>query len=144
MLSCARGSCLCGAVHYEVADELGAAYYCHCSRCRKASGSAFATNAEVKAQAFRFTSGLDDIRTYETASGLERVFCSRCGSPLISRSRINPAVVRIRLGTLDSPLSRLPHAHAFVASRAPWFEILDSLPQHPERLPRATPPEQSS
>ena len=43
------GKCLCGKVRYEINGRLGPVVYCHCSMCRRATGSAFATNASVRA-----------------------------------------------------------------------------------------------
>jgi hypothetical protein len=127
------GSCLCGAVRYTVRGDIGATVYCHCGRCRKAGGSAFATNAAVAADAFELVEGADAVTTFSTAEGVHRVFCSRCGSPLISRRDSQPELVRLRVGTLDTPLPGRPGAHIFVASKAAWFDIRDDLPQYPER-----------
>ncbi len=129
-----KGSCLCGSVTYEVRGELSTVTYCHCTRCRKASGSAFAANATVAESAFEFVAGRSALNTYSTAAGVHRMFCSACGSPLISRRDAVPGVLRLRLGTLDTPISERPIGHYFVASKADWHEVQDSLPQHPDRL----------
>ncbi|MBI3530426.1 MAG: GFA family protein [Betaproteobacteria bacterium] len=126
------GSCLCGAVKYEIRGELGPAFYCHCSRCRKASGSAFASNVVVSAKDFVIVQGEGSLRSFSSSEGMHRTFCSNCGSPIMSR-RENFPQVRVRLGTLDTPLSEGPGAHIFVASKADWFEIHDALPQYSER-----------
>jgi hypothetical protein len=126
-----RGSCLCSAVKYEINGELGLTYYCHCSRCRKESGSAFAANAVVAAKDFVVVEGEESLATFRTGEGVQRLFCSRCGSPLLSRRDSHPDMVSLRLGTLDTPLPGGLQAHIFVASRAEWFEIHDQLPQHP-------------
>ena len=129
-----QGSCLCGVVRYEIRGELGPAFYCHCSRCRKASGTAFASNAVVEAEAFVLLAGEDALRTYVASTGLSRQFCGQCGSPILS-SRPGLPLVRVRLGTLDSPLEHGPQAHIYTASKAGWFEILDDRVQYPERPP---------
>jgi hypothetical protein len=125
-----RGSCLCGAIRYEIDGELGAIVLCHCSMCRKAQGSAFATTAPVDPARFRIVAGADQLRAYRSSPGKERCFCSSCGSPIISR-RDAPPMVRVRVGTLDTPISARPTAHIHVASKAEWEEIADRLPQHP-------------
>lgn len=129
------GSCLCGTVRYEIRGELGAAYYCHCSRCRKASGSAFASNAVVAAEDFVVTAGQEALRTYTADTGLSRMFCGNCGSPILSRRGDLPQV-RVRLGTLDTPPERGPQAHIYVASKAAWWDIADELPRHDAGPPR--------
>ena len=129
------GSCLCGNVKYEVRGNLGAGFYCHCSRCRKASGSAFASNVIAAASEFVIVSGEESLKCFSTVEGSHRYFCGNCGSPIISRRDILPDVVRVRMGTLDSPLSQGPAAHIYVGSKAPWHKIHDQLPQHEERPP---------
>ena len=128
------GSCLCGAVRYEIHGELGPAFFCHCIRCRKASGTAFASNAVVAEADFTFTAGEELLRTYTADTGLSRRFCGQCGSPLTS-SRPGLPQVRVRLGTLDTPVVRGPQAHIFTAYKADWFDILDDRVQYPERPP---------
>lgn len=124
-----KGSCLCGTVQYEVRGEIGAAIYCHCSRCRKANATAFATNAPVAAADLVIIEGESALKAFNSSPGVHRFFCSNCGSPIISRRDAMPDVVRLRLGTLDTPLEATPTAHYFVASKAEWYEIRDDLPQ---------------
>lgn len=132
-----NGSCLCGAVHYEIRGELGTGFFCHCSRCRKAGGSAFASNVLVATTDFVVTAGADALKDFCTAEGSHRVFCSHCGSPIYSRREQMPEIVRVRMGSLDTAVEQGPGAHIFVASKAPWLEICDQLPQYPERPPAA-------
>lgn len=129
------GSCLCGAVRYEIRGDIGPGFYCHCSRCRKASGSAFASNAVVSLDDFVITAGADVLKTFVAETGLHRSFCGNCGSPIISRRESVPQV-RVRVGTLDSPLAIGPQAHIYTESKAEWWEIRDELPQHPEAPPK--------
>ncbi len=128
-----KGSCLCGTVRYEIRGELGQGVFCHCSRCRKAGGSAFASVAAVAAQDFVFTEGEAALHDFTTTEGVHRLFCSNCGSPILTRRETAPGAVRVRLGTLDTPISTGPELHIFVASKADWYEIHDALPQYPER-----------
>ena len=129
------GSCLCGAVKYEIRGDIGPAFYCHCSRCRKASGSAFASNGVVAADDFVITAGQEALKSFVADSGLRRSFCGNCGSPIISQREGVPQV-RVRLGTLDTALGQGPHAHIYVDSKADWWEIRDGLLQYPEAPPR--------
>lgn len=129
-----KGSCLCGAVTYVVHGEMSNAVFCHCERCRKASGSAFATNAVVDESAFEVAEGSDAIKVFSTAAGVHRWFCAHCGSPLISKRDALPGVVRLRMGTLDGASAPVrPAAHIFTASKADWYDIQDTLPQFAER-----------
>ena len=128
-----HGSCLCGAITYEISGDIGDGYFCHCLRCRKANGSLFATNARIAPGQFRLITGQASIKNYyHEASGLTRKFCSECGSPIVSE-RTQPAMLAVRLGTLDTPLHNGPIAHIFVDSKAEWETITDDLPQYAER-----------
>jgi hypothetical protein len=125
-----KGSCLCGQVRYEVDAELTQIALCHCAMCRKASGSAFAANAPVPREAFRIVAGGEQLQAYESSPGKRRWFCSTCGSPVYSESALRPALVRIRIGLLDTPAGHGPDFHFMVGSKADWHEITDTLPQH--------------
>jgi hypothetical protein len=129
------GSCLCGAVRFEIAGPLAPIQLCHCDACRKAQGSAFGANIPVAAEDFRLLAGQDAMRAYESSPGKERVFCGTCGSPIISRLTAAPQVVRLRAGTLDAPVGAPLTSHAYVASKADWWPIEDDLPQYPGPRP---------
>jgi len=124
-----QGSCLCGEIRYEISGEIKAIVCCHCSECRKAQGSAFATNGVVAENDFKLLSGEHLLSRYEPSRGYAKFFCSRCGSPIISKSEQKPGVVRVRIGTIESVITERPMAHIFVGSKANWEEISDSLPQ---------------
>lgn len=128
-----QGSCLCGLIAYEISGELGPLLFCHCSRCRKANGSAFAAVVPVPASNFNITKGKELLRTYQTEAGVQRIFCANCGSPIIGKRENAPEVVRVRIGTLDSPLPTKAAGHIFVGSKAEWYDIDDHVPQHQER-----------
>jgi hypothetical protein len=125
-----EGGCLCGKVRYEIGGDLSRAYYCHCSRCRKTSGSAFTANAVVSPDDFVVTHGREALKTYTTGEGISRVFCSNCGSHLVVAQGNQ---MRLRLGSLDTASGVVPQMHIFTASKAAWFSICDELPQYAER-----------
>ena len=119
-----KGSCLCGDVRYEVRGDLGEFGCCHCTSCRKASGSAFGANSPVDRERFTLLSGEASLREYESSPGKLRVFCSRCGSPLYAYLRRTPEILRLRLGALDTPF------HSSARSRttpSPWPEASRKL-----------------
>ena len=129
-----RGSCLCGGVVFELERAAGPFELCHCSRCRKASGSGYLTWLGVRREDFRFVQGVDLIRTYErpvieSPPAYDTSFCTRCGSQVPNPSRILEPYFEIPAGALDDdPLIR-PDKHIYVDCRAPWDEIGDGLPQ---------------
>jgi len=124
-----KGSCLCGGIQYEIDADLGPVTNCHCGQCRKASGAAFASNASVPTAAFRFVSGAELLKEWESSPGKQRCFCGRCGSPILKRNDDHPETVRLRLGTLDNDPHIKPSRNIYIGSKAPWFEITDSLPR---------------
>ncbi len=124
------GSCLCGAVAYEIDGALRHISHCHCSRCRKFHGAAFGTYAPLKRARFRFVRGEDALRTYRSSDHGTRQFCGTCGSSLFWSYADRPDVVSIALGTLDGDPGGRPERHIYVGSKAPWVEISDGLPQH--------------
>jgi hypothetical protein len=93
----------------------------------------------VHPEHFRFLQGEELVSYYESSPGFHRGFCSRCGSPIVNRPGPNYALASRRgsdlgvpLGILDDDPGIRPERHIFVASKAPWFEITDDLPQHDE------------
>ena len=125
-----NGRCFCGAVTYEVANEFEYALNCHCSDCRRATGSAFKPSAGIKAEKLRITTGKEGLATHGDDAGHD-AFCSRCSSLLYSVVRENK-YVHVTLGTLIDTPSIAPSCHIWVSDKAPWYEIGDSLPQFEE------------
>jgi len=129
-----RGSCLCGAVGYAVADAFEYALNCHCSQCRRSTGSAFKPLAGIVRPALEIVRGADAIMTYG-GSEAHDAHCRFCGSLLFSVVR-QGAYVHVAMGTLQGEPAIRPSMHIFVGSKAAWYEITDDLPQHaglPER-----------
>lgn len=127
------GKCFCGAVHYEVADEFVYAMNCHCSNCRRTTGSAFKPMAGIERSKLAITQGQDRLLIYGDELN-NNTLCKLCGSLLYSVVR-DGAWVHVAMGTLvDDPTIRPTH-HIFVGSRAPWFTITDDLPQYEEFAP---------
>lgn len=130
-----KGSCLCGTVRYEVTGAVHDVHHCHCSMCRKSHGTAFSTFARLTASDLHITTGRENIRTYRSSPPIERTFCATCGARLTVRFDGMPDAVWVSVGTLDDDPGVRPGVHMFVASKAPWDEITDVLPQFPEYGP---------
>ena len=123
------GSCLCGGIHYQYEGEISEIAMCHCGQCRKAQGSAFATNAPLFSAKFHITQGEDLLKTYYSSEIKKRVFCANCGSPLYSQRDDKLDVLRLRLGSLDTAITAKPSYHIYCDSKAEWWTIADKLPQ---------------
>ena len=125
------GSCLCGAVRYEASGTATAFDLCHCSLCRKSSGSAFVAELVFDASEFRWASGESLVRTYqapirERPPGYRRTFCTVCGGPVPT---VVGNIIKIVGGTLEKDPGLRPQRHIFVDFKAPWFDIVDALPR---------------
>jgi hypothetical protein len=128
------GSCLCRAVKYEIDGRISPIALCHCSKCRKANGSAFHAGALCRQRRFRWLHGEDSIARFRTPSGYETHFCRTCGSP-VPVFHPNGEYVGLPAGALDQDPGSRPVHHFFVGSKAVWFEIADGLPQFEEHAP---------
>jgi len=126
------GSCLCGKVKYQIEGKIYLMNHCHCSRCRKSHGAVFGSFLHASLKGFKWISGQIQIKTYQPSNQDARCFCLECGSnvPVIDGDD-----VIIPAGTLDTDPIIKPIVHIFTQSKAPWFEITDSLPQFEEYAP---------
>jgi len=122
------GRCLCGTIHYRVEDQFLYALNCHCSRCRKATGSAFKPLAGIERDRLQVVEGAQALLIFGEENAHD-ARCGRCGSLLYSVVR-EGHYVHVAMGTLIDEPSIQPTAHIFVGSKAPWFTITDGLPQH--------------
>jgi hypothetical protein len=129
------GSCLCGQVQYEIEGKISPIWLCHCSKCRRRTGSAFHASAICKAEQFSWRTGEDSFREYEDTPNYVSRFCGHCGSPVPQQLR-GTELVFLHAGALDGNLERTIDHHIFTASKASWFEICDEHPQFDEHKPR--------
>lgn len=127
------GACLCGAVRFEISGAFERFFLCHCSRCRKGTGSAHAANLFSSTAEITWLSGRENIKAYRVpASHHEKSFCVECGSALPS---VQGAWLVVPAGSLDSVIDIRPNAHICCASRAEWDTRLEDIPKM-DGLPR--------
>lgn len=128
-----KGSCLCSAVKYEVSGDPQRFYHCHCSRCRKSSGTGHATNLIVSDASLEVTAGESLLKQYKVPESklFARQFCSHCGSPVARFVPEMDAVV-VPAGSLDDEIPIKPQARIFWDSRAEWSCDGDGLPRYAE------------
>ena len=132
-----KGSCLCGAVQYRIEPPFLGFQYCHCSRCRKQTGTVHGANIFVPTEQFEWLNGESQINHFKLpeAKYFASAFCSTCGSPL-PWSTANGKNYVVPAGTLDDdPLER-PSMNIFWESSAPWCIESQSLPKYAELPPR--------
>lgn len=121
-----RGSCLCGAVTFQHEGDFERFFLCHCSHCRKDTGSAHAANLFSSSARLEWLTGQQQVRTWQLP-GTRHVhgFCSTCGSAM---PHVAGDHVVVPAGSLDTALTRAPDAHIFVASKAAWDHDLAGIP----------------
>ena len=118
-----RGSCLCGAVRYQVTGPLRPVIACHCTQCRKTSGHHVAATGAARGD----VEIMGDVRWYRSSPEARRGFCATCGSNLFWDGP--GSHLSIFAGTLDrDPDVRLA-GHIFCADKGAYYRIGDGLPQ---------------
>lgn len=128
------GGCLCGQVRFEVEGELERFFLCHCTYCRKDTGSAHAANLFSSTAKLAWLSGRERVTRFDlpgTRHG--KCFCAVCGSAL-PREPVGDGPLVVPAGSLETPVSLRPTAHLFTASRAGWDHDLETVPSY-ARLP---------
>jgi hypothetical protein len=125
-----EGSCLCGGVRFAIRLPSLWCAHCHCSMCRRASGSAFVTWVGVRSEHFRVK---DDatLAWYASSPGAMRGFCTRCGSPMFFHSERWPGERHVTLANLHGAIDRAPESHVFYDAHVPWVQLADALPRKP-------------
>ncbi len=129
-----RGSCLCGQVRFELDAPAQFLNHCHCSMCRKVHGAAFGSFLHADGRGFRWVAGEDRVERYPSSPGNVRAFCRVCGSNMPVQEEEGAHVI-IPAGTLDDDPGVRPIVHFHVASKAPWYEITDTVPAFDEFPP---------
>ena len=120
----------CGTGSLKITGEISDIIHCHCSLCRKNSGTAYATNGFINTVDFEIVSGDDCLTTFAFKPGRNRHFCTQCGSPVYSSNDQDPTRLRIRLGILESDISERPISHNFVTSKANWEDLDEKLQRY--------------
>lgn len=125
------GGCLCGAIRFRINKDPECAAHCHCSICRKQTGTAFTTGVGFEADAFEWTKGKPTY--FRDSVGVDRGFCARCGSSMTWE----PAGrgITVFVGCLDRAEDVRPTSHTYISTMMPWLKFDDGLPQYDEGNP---------
>lgn len=122
------GSCLCGAVRFELRGKLRDVSACHCGQCRRWTGHCVAATAVARENlVFTEQRGLKWFRSSDAA---RRGFCGECGSSLFWEGD-GLGYTGVMAGTLDSPTGLRLARHIWTADRGDYYDIADNLPQFP-------------
>lgn len=114
-----NGKCLCGEIQFRAQETPGIVFNCHCSRCRKSTGSAFATQVFAQRKTLEFIKGRDKLTEYESTGGI-RTFCSNCGSRLMNYGKGDVDYLSISISAIDEPNELRPTADCFLSTKLPW------------------------
>ena len=129
-----RGRCECAAIQYEAGGEPSDFSHCHCSQCRRLQGAPFVSFVGVDEAQIDWKRGRDELKVYASSSRNDRYFCPHCGAHIMVISHEEPGVAYLTLGCVEGHPDLPPAYHQFVASKAPWLDICDGLPQYPESV----------
>lgn len=126
------GSCLCGAVTYRIDGAPLDFVLCHCTRCRKTTGAAFAANLITRPDDLTWTAGQRDVARWDlpTARSFATATCRICGTPVPHATR-NGQLMIVPAGTLDSEPPLSPRRQIFTGSKAGWCVDVPGLPAEP-------------
>jgi len=124
-----RGSCLCGAVGFEVEGALELQpQACHCSQCRKQTSHVF-VGVNVRRKDLT-VHGDDKVTWYRSSEKVQRGFCSVCGSALFWNANVDGyQYISIAMGAFEPPTGVRLSKHTFVGDKGDYYEIDDGLPQ---------------
>ena len=136
MTSSVKGSCLCGGVAFEISGKTSPIGQCHCSKCRKVSGTDGNAVLITRVDNLTWLRGEDLVRKYfvPNGDGWCSSFCGTCGSPTPHTDNASK-IYFVPAGLLDDDPGVKPRLHVFTSSKAPWWTIDDGLPQHPKWVP---------
>lgn len=119
------GKCLCAGVQFEISGKLPNLYQCHCSLCRRQSGTAANAATIVSVAQFSWCAGEDLISRWQKQSGLSSHFCRSCGSPVPNALSADAAFIWVPVGLLDGVESQVV-AHLCCDSRAAWDQSVQA------------------
>jgi hypothetical protein len=123
-----KGSCLCGAVRFEVASDLDGPDACHCIQCRKHSGHYF-VSTDVKRDALS-VEGMDNVAWYASSRRARRGFCKICGASLFFDPLTGRDWIGVAMGAFDGPTGTKMHIHVFTSEKGDYYDIADGLPRN--------------
>lgn len=113
-----QGSCLCGEVKFEIIGNIPNLYQCHCSLCRKVSGSASSSAFILESGNFRWVQGEESISKYSKSSGYSSHFCCHCGCPV--PNNFMGSYYWVPAGSLDGNPEIKVVAHLYMNSKSHW------------------------
>lgn len=122
-----RGHCLCGDIRWETDGSQNWAGYCHCASCRRNCAAPVTAYFGVPDGHWRWTGAAPAV--YVSSSGVRRLFCGRCGTPMAYDADHHPDEIHFYAATMEDPVTYRPEAHFHADEALPWMVIADDLPR---------------
>ncbi len=126
------GGCLCGKNTYQLTGKPVDCSYCHCTVCRRLTGSAFGAYGSVSSKDFTWQTGSEYLSCYRPTELTRRYFCQQCGCFLLTEHSDEPGQVFVSLGSLADATDVVIEYHQYVASKAEWYRIDSALTGYPQ------------
>ncbi len=121
------GSCNCGAVTYEISDNIKRVVNCHCGMCRKMNGSSFSTYAVVPDTSFRLISGDANLSSHTVSENATKNFCNICGTPIYNLNPKYQFLKILHLGSLDNAHQYRPDVNIFCDTKLDWLDDIGAI-----------------
>ena len=121
------GSCLCKAIQYQITTDFELALNCHCTICKKITGSAFESIALTAEDGLELTQGKEHLKSFRLTDKAEKNFCAECGTPIFNTNIQAPGKVIIHIGSLDDPQCVTPKINLHAENMLPWVMNIDQL-----------------
>lgn len=128
-VSSVTGQCYCGAIRFELTFPTEFCSHCHCEDCRRTHGAPFVTWTGLPLKQFKFISGENKVKKYESHPGIRWSFCADCGTSLLYDYDIAPEKIYVTVANLNGPLDREPDAHVSFEERPDWMHRSETLPR---------------
>ncbi len=130
------GSCFCNSVKYVITGDIKSVVNCHCNKCKKLTGSAFAEIAIIDGQNLEISAGHELISRYAITEGSTKHFCGCCGTPIYNEHVKYPGLYMLQVGSLDEPAQITPAVNIFCESMLPWVKGISELASFEQLPPR--------
>lgn len=122
------GGCYCGEVRFSIEPPVKGVLHCHCSQCRRLSGTGFSSWVSVPKAQYTLLTGREQLTRFAVTRHSTRFFCARCGTAVHTLDIRYPDIVGVLRGMVHDELEQAPSLHAFYDSRAAWVSVSDGLP----------------
>ena len=123
-----KGHCLCGQVSWSYSGESTWACYCHCDNCRRNCAAPVVAFIGVRLEDFQWTGNTPG--TYNSSPGVNRFFCSTCGTPMAFQAEHYPGEIHVYAASLENPEDFKPDFHVHSSEKLSWLSLNDDLPKH--------------